>query len=290
MTRLLKEPLLHFLVLGAALFGLFNLVNQKEAEQSAKIVVSAKHIENLSRGFASTWRRLPGTDELRGLIEEHIREEISYREAKALGLDLDDTVIRRRLRQKLEFVTEDMASVEPTDEQLSAYLTSNVERFKSDDRLTFTHVFLSATRPDGLGKDAESIAATLGGSLAGKDVAELGDNFLLGHEFRNLARRDVAGTFGEPFAEKISKLEQGRWQGPVASNYGLHFVRISEKTQGGLITLDAVRAAVRREWMNERRVQAENDLYRTLRERYQIVVEPLPGADAASMKLSGIVQ
>ena len=158
MTRLLKEPLLHFLVLGAALFGLFSLVGSKEAEP-AKIVVSAARIENLANGFARTWQRPPSAEELRGLVEDYIRDEVFYREGKALGLDRDDIVIRRRLRQKLEFVAEDMAVAEPSDEQLAAYLTSNAERFRSEDRLTFNHVYLSVARRDALQRDAESVAA-----------------------------------------------------------------------------------------------------------------------------------
>ena len=110
MKRLLTEPLLHFLVLGAALFGLFNLVGKKETEQPAAIVVSAARIENLANGFARTWQRPPTTQELRGLIDDHVRDEVFYREGKALGLDRDDIVIRRRLRQKMEFMAEDMGA------------------------------------------------------------------------------------------------------------------------------------------------------------------------------------
>jgi hypothetical protein len=238
--RLLKEPLLHFLVLGAALFGLFGLVGKKEAEQPATIVVSAARIENLANGFARTWQRPPSAEELRGLIDDHIRDEVFYREGKALGLDRDDIVIRRRLRQKLEFVAEDMEVAEPSDDELAAYLTSNAERFRTEDRLTFSHVYLSAARREALRRDAESVAAKLANETEETDAAALGDHFLLGQEFRAVPRSDVARTFGERFSEQIFGLEQGRWQGPIASSYGLHFVRVSERTQGGLPPLDAV--------------------------------------------------
>jgi hypothetical protein len=195
MTRLLKEPLLHFIVLGAALFSLFNLVNQKRAEQPAKIVISVGQVANLADGFARTWNRLPSQDELRGLLEDHIREEVYYREAKALGLDRDDTVVRRRLRQKLEFLAEDMV-VEPTDAELQTFLTANAERFKSDDRFTFTHVFLSDERREGRESDAAAIAAKLSTAHAEADLVELGDNFLLGYEFRDVPRSSITQTFG----------------------------------------------------------------------------------------------
>lgn len=272
MKRLLTEPLLHFLVLGAALFGLFNLVGKKDAEQPARIVVSAAQIENLANGFARTWQRAPSPDELRGLVDDYIKDEVFYREGKALGLDRDDIVVRRRLRQKMEFVAEDMGVTEPSDEQLTTYLASNSEKFRFEDRLTFSQVYLSTARREALERDAQSIAAKLA-NVDDADATALGDPFLRGDKFRDMRPSDIANSFGRQFAERIAKLEHGRWQGPVASSYGLHFVLITDYTPGKLPPLDAIRQAVRREWMNARRLEAEASLYRTLRERYQIVVE-----------------
>jgi hypothetical protein len=274
MTRLLKEPLLHFLVLGAALFGLFSLVGAKEVEQPAKIVVSAARIANLTNGFARTWQRPPTGEELRGLIDDYIRDEVFYREGKAIGLDRDDIVIRRRIRQKMEFVAEEMSVAEPSDDQLGAYLASHPDKFRIEDRLTFRHVFLSAARrAKSLEGDAEGVAAELARTTTAFDAATLGDHFLLGDEFRAMTRSDIARTFGEPFAERLSALDHGRWQGPIPSPYGLHFVLLEEHAQGTLQSLDAVRQAVRREWMNARRIEAEEKLYRTLRARFEIVVD-----------------
>jgi hypothetical protein len=287
MKRLLKEPLLHFLVLGAALFGLFALVGTKEAEQPAQIVVSAARIENLASGFVRTWQRPPSPEELRGLVEDFIRDEVFYREGKALGLDRDDLVIRRRMRQKLEFLAEDMGIAEPSDAELAAYLAANGERFRSEDRLTFRHVYLSAARRDALDRDAEAVAAKLASLNAETDAAALGDHFLLGEDFRDMARSDVARTFGERFAEQLFDLEKGRWHGPVASAYGLHFIRAYQRQQGGPLPLDAVRSAVRRDWMNARRLDAEAKLYRTLRERYEIVVEAPPAAPTTREAVAG---
>jgi hypothetical protein len=279
--RLLKEPLVHFLVLGAALFGLFHLVGQKDAEP-AKIVVSVARIENLANSFARIRHRPPNGEELRGLIDDYIRDEVFYREGKAAGLDRDDTVVRRRLRQKMEFMAEDVAAVEPTDGQLTAYLSANAEQFRSEDRLTFRHVYLSGARRDASDGDVKSVALKLADMNAEADVAGLGDPFQLGDEFRDMTRGDVARAFGDRFAEQLFKLEQGRWRGPVVSSYGTHFVRVSAYTQGNVPPLDSVRAAVRREWMNARRRESEANLYRTLRARYQVEVEAPPVAQATS--------
>lgn len=271
---LLREPLLHFLVLGAALFGLFSVVNKKGAEAPAMVVISAERVANLAEQFARTWRRPPTSQELQGLVEDDIRGEIFYREGRAAGLDRDDSVIRRRVRQKMEFLAEDMAAAEPSDEQLAVYLASNAERFRTEDRLTFHHVFLSASRRGPtLEGDARQIAATLVHADATVDAAALGDPFLLGETFRRMPQGEVARMFGEGFANRLATVELGRWQGPVSSSFGAHFIFVDERTKGSLPPLDAVRDAVQRDWLNARRIEAQDALYGALRARYQIVVE-----------------
>jgi hypothetical protein len=190
-------------------------------------------------------------------------------------LDRDDVIIRRRVRQKMEFLAEDIAAVEPSEEQLADYLASHPERFRTQERLTFHHVFLSATRRGSeIGTDSKQLANALARVSGAKNAAALGDPFLLGEEFRSLSSRDIAHTFGDDFAKQISSLQQGRWEGPIPSSFGLHFVLVVERTPGNLPPLDAVRQAVQKEWLNTRRLEAEQMLYRKLRDRYEIVVEP----------------
>ena len=271
--------MLHFLVLGAALFGLFGMTEKKDAGAPTKVVVSASRVANLADGFARTWRRPPTGQELQILIEDDIRDEIFYREGRAAGLDRDDFVIRRRVRQKMEFFAEDAAAAEPSADQLAAYLASNPERFRTEDRLTFHQVFLSATRRGrALDGDARQIAETLVRANLEVDTAPIGDPFLLGEEFREMPRSDIARTFGQEFAEQLSAVAPGRWLGPIRSSFGAHFVFVDERLNGTLPQLDAVREAVRREWQNARQVEAEHKLYR---ERYQIVVEMPPEAAAS---------
>lgn len=228
---------------------------------------------NVADRFARTWRRPPTERELQGLIEDEIRDEVFYREGRAAGLDRDDFLIRRRVRQKMEFLAEDMAAADATEEQLAAYLESNPERFRTDDRLTFHHVFLSARRRgSALDGDARKIAATLVGTNGTAEAAVIGDPFLLGETFRQ-PQRDIARTFGEGFATQLAAVEAGRWQGPISSGFGAHFVFIDERTQGAVPPLSTIRDAVQREWLNARRVEAESKFYRALRDRCEIVVE-----------------
>jgi hypothetical protein len=283
-VRLLREPLLQFLVLGAMLFALYGLAGKRGAEAPEKIVVSASRVANLGDGFARTWQRLPNEQELHGLIEDYVRDEVFYREGRAAGMDRDDVIIRRRVRQKMEFLADEMSVPEPSDEQLAAYLASNAERFRVEDRLTFHQVFLSATRrANTIDSDSKQLASILARADGTVDAAVLGDPFLLGEEFRDVSPSKVTSIFGESFAKQISVAKKGGWQGPISSSFGQHFVFISERVSGNLPPLDAVRPAVHREWANARRLEAEQQLYASLRNRYEIVVEE-PRAKAAEAR------
>ena len=278
---LLREPLFQFLVLGGVLFSLSHLVDRNKAEAPDRILVSSARIDNLADGFARTWRRPPSKEELQGLIDDYIRDEVFYREGRAAGLDRDDVIIRRRVRQKMEFLAEDAASAEPGDDQLAAYLEANPARFRTDDRLTFRQVFLSANRRERtINDDSKQVADALTQLGATGDTTSLGDPFLLGEDFKAVSQTDVVGIFGDDFAKYLAAVELGRWQGPISSSFGQHFVYISERIPGGLPPLAAVREAVLREWSNARRLEAEQKLYRSLRDRYDIVVETPPSKSA----------
>jgi hypothetical protein len=285
-ARLLREPFLQFLALGTMLFALHGLVGKRSAEAPDKIVVSAARIANLGDGFARTWRRPPSEQELQGLIEDYIRDEVFYREGRAAGLDRDDVIIRRRVRQKMEFLAEDMSVPEPSDEQLAAYLASNPERFRDEDQITFHQVFLSATRrANTMESDSKQVGSVLARADSAVDATALGDPFLLGEAFSGVSPSKLTSLFGEDFSKRMAAMEPGRWQGPISSGFGQHFVFINERMSGSLPPIDAVRPAVRREWANARRLEAERKLYASLRDRYDIVVET-PSAKAASADIS----
>jgi hypothetical protein len=278
LRKILREPLLHFLVLGAGLFVLFGAVGEPE-QQPDRIVVSAAKVENLAELFRRTWRRPPTAAELDGLVEDHIEEEILYREALALGLEQDDIVIRRRLRQKMEFISEDLAAqAEPTQDELQTFLAAHPERFREPSRVSFAQVYLS---PDRRGEDAWSDAERLLVALdAGRsDPAEAGDPFLLEQDYRELAVHDVERLFGQAFAARVAELPVGRWSGPVESGYGLHLVLVHERSPARLPDLAEVRDALANEWRGARREEANRAFYEGLRARYEVSVERPAWAD-----------
>ena len=280
--RMMKEPLLHFLVLAAGLFVLSHIFSESPgADEPDAIVVSEQRITSLILSFQRTWQRPPTRQELDGLIDDYIKEEVFYREALAMGMDRDDTLIRRRLRQKLEFVAEDLAdTVEPTEQELQQHLNENPDSFRVEQRATFRHIYLKPElHGDGLRQDIQQLLDQLRGDDIAVDPSQLGDPSLLPHFYEDLRKSAVAGQFGPAFAAEVFALPAGAWNGPIESAYGVHLVLVEGKSEGRLPPLEEVRQAVRREWYATRRIASKEDFFQSLRDKYEIVVEELDSTD-----------
>jgi len=273
--KFLREPLLHFLLLGAAIFVAYGLLPKRVSEEPAKIVITQGQIASTIVGFTRTWQRPPTTEELEDLIRDRVREEVYYREALALGLDKDDTIVRRRLRQKLEFLTDDTATqVQPTDDELAAYLEAHGERFRAKRRWTFSQVYFNPQKHGAnLGEDAAQVLARLSQAGGNADVSAEGDPFLLEHNFTAAPVSEIVKLFGEQFATRLAAFTPGRWQGPIESGYGVHLVFISEVTEGRMPALAEVRDAVLREWADARRREANEKRYEAMLKGYVVVIE-----------------
>jgi hypothetical protein len=272
MRKLWREPLVHFLVIGAGLFLAFDLAQDERSDAPNRIVVDAKQVELLAVQFRRTWLRPPTEEELAGLIENHVRNEVYYREALAMGLDQNDPQVRRRMRLKLEFLLEDLtAEAPPGDEALHAYLQQHPDRFRIEPRLSFKQVYLNLDRRRDLAADAEQILADL---QAGSAAETLGDPTMLPYELTAASQSEIARTFGETFAKEVIALEPGAWAGPLYSGLGAHLVRVTERREGGLPALTVVRAEVEREYLAQRRRELKDLAYQKLREGYEVIVEP----------------
>ena len=283
-SKLLREPLFHFFVLGAGIFLLVGLVAEFDQDQPDKIVVNASQIERLAEGWKKTRMRPPTMAELEGLIEEHIREEIYYRQALAMGLDRDDTVVRRRLRQKMEFLSQDLAAqVDPTEQELQVYLEENEDSFRLEPRISFQQIYFNRDQRGGEAHgDAVHLLARIRSAGGTIDSATLGDPLPLPYDYESLPEREVTKLFGRDFAAQLLTLEQSSWQGPVLSAYGLHLVFIRERSEPKTPELAEVRDAVSREWREARRRVTNEELYQRLRERYTVVVERSRWLDPAT--------
>ena len=273
--KILREPLLHFVLLGAAIFAAYGFVSRHRTDKPGEIVVTQGTLENIITGFTRTWQRPPTEEELRGQVRDYIREEAAYREALAMGLDRDDTIVRRRLRQKLEFLSDDLATrAEPTDADLQTFLQAHAGLFQSEPRFTFRQVYLNPQQHGAnLSADEAHLLAGLQRAGPNADLSALGDPFLLTPSFQNVSLAEVKQVFGDQFASALAALSTSRWQGPVASGYGAHFVFLSQRTEGSLPELAEIRDQVRREWFNSKRNDATEKFYQRLLKRYTVKIE-----------------
>ena len=282
MRRLLREPLLHFLVGGALLFALYGIVADDPYQAPDRIVVDEERVASLASTFERTWLRAPTRGELDGLVQEFVNEEVLYREGLALGLDRDDGVIRRRLRHKMEFLHTGLAErEEPSEAELAAFLSANRERFQEPARLSLRHVFV---RPDA-GTEAARTRANeiLGKLVAGESLAETGgDSTLLPETLVKASERELASVFGAGFASDVLALAGDDWVGPVASAYGLHLVQINERVPARLPELAEVRQRVEQEYETAERTEAKQRFLKELRERYDVEIRMPPAPQPTS--------
>ena len=269
-----REPLVHFLLIGAALFLLFEWSGGAGTD-GGPIVITRGQIDHLARSFEIVWLRPPTDEELKGLVDDYVREEVAIREAVAMGLDRDDTIIRRRLRQKLEFTVEDAIEAHPpTDEDLMLWLEKHPESFRSEPAISFRQVYVSRDRR---GESADEFALRLLDDLARAgaeaSIEALGDPLMLPQEVPLSPPLDVARIFGEDFTSRVFALEPGRWQGPIESGYGLHLIWVSERVGERLPALAEVRDAVEREFLSARRKAELEATYERLLSKYELVIE-----------------
>jgi hypothetical protein len=281
MQKLWREPLVHFLLIGAVLFILFDLTREESGDPANRILVSESQIGQLAAQFRRTWLRPPTQEELNGLVESFVRDEIYYREALAMGLDQNDPQVRQRMRLKLEFLLEDLTAQQaPTDEVLDAYLQQNPEKFLIAPRISFRQVFLSFDRGRALESDAEQLLVEL---RAGAAAEPLGDPTMLPYEQTAVSERMIARTFGEKFARAVIELEPGSWQGPIFSGLGAHLVLVTDRVEGRMPNLAEIRPEVEQEYLAERRKELKDRAYRELREGYEVVIEQKKPDDSENL-------
>jgi hypothetical protein len=282
LSTLLREPLVRFFLIGGAIYVLYGLIGNSDEAVTDEIFVSAAQIERMVQSWEKTRMRPPTQGELRALIDDYVQEEVYYREAVALGFDQDNPIIRRVLRQKMEFLADAYnADQLPTDEVLQTYLAENESLFQSDLDVSFTHVFFSNERgSDNARKAAEQTLAILrendGSGVAVAQLTASGDPFPLEANYESFSRRDLVRLFGSRFADQLEIIETGSWQGPVTSGYGEHLANVSARTLPETLALADVRDDVTRAWREEQRKINSATFYQRLRDGYTLTVEASP--------------
>jgi parvulin-like peptidyl-prolyl isomerase len=292
MMKLFREPLLHFLAVGAVLFTASAWFgdNEEQMKSFEPVRIGNGELKWLTETFKGQWQRQPDEQELQALIAELVKEELFAREAREMGLEEQDTIVRRRLAQKLEFLLKDTAKVvEPAEIDVKKYYEANLDRFRVPGMASFRQVYFNS----GDRKDAAADATALLETLNAADVsfaAEVGDRFLLGSEFANLNEMEANSLFGEEFGRQVFIAPKRAWSGPFRSGYGYHLINVSERTEQVPIPFEEAREAVLVEWHRDREEEISRDYIARLREKYGVVygdeieqsLSSSPKADVAS--------
>ena len=271
---LLREPLLHFAVIGAILFGSYSWLSKTtntEASALEPVHVGEGDLRWLKQTWSSQWLRDPTPDELKGLVNDLVDEELMASEAKEMGLDKDDTIIRRRLAQKLKFVVEDTAQLaEPNEDELRRFYTAHSVSFGTPDKVSFRQVYFNPGGRKDVDADAAAALADLNlRSKADRDAAP-GDRLLLGDEFHDTDELALAGMFDADFARAIFALAPGEWSEPIKSGYGLHLVLVTNHIHSEPKPFDAVKDAVLTQWRSERQGELSRAFLAELRRKYGV--------------------
>jgi len=287
MRRLLREPLLHFLLLGAVLFGVNASLQRGRGgvESSRQIQLTLDDLRAMDVFFQSQWRRQPTPDEFRALVENKVREEVLYREALALGLDKDDTIVKRRMAQKMQFLAEDVAAAhEPTPAELRAWFEKNADTFTLPGRASFRHLYFS---PDRRGQRAREDAVQALSRLAGqpedaKEAAALADPFMFQDYYGDRTPEQLAKEFGPGFAQEVFRSKTGSWQGPVESGYGWHLVFVESLIPGRRPAFEEVEPDVKTAWLGAQKAEAWKTAYDAMRAKYTVLLPAPPEKGTAA--------
>lgn len=283
--RLLREPLLQFLLAGFILFAAYSALNPQAGDRfrSNRIQLTEVDLRQIALVWTAKWRRPPTPEEMRGLIEDRVREEVLYRESLALGLDQGDTIVRRRLAQKMEFLAEDTSAIrDPDAVELKAWFEANRERFAEPGRVTFRHLYFSPDRRGDRTREAAANALQKFAEEAADSAAtaNAGDRFMYRDYYAEQVPDQVASVFGERFAQALPRLKPGAWQGPVESGLGWHLVFIESATPGRVPAFEEIEPDVRAAWIDGQRAEAKRNMHALMRARYEIVLPTTVAVDA----------
>ncbi|MFO1306054.1 MAG: peptidylprolyl isomerase [Burkholderiales bacterium] len=275
MTRILREPLVQFLLVGVALFGAWHIVGPAQAARDSanRIVITEDDLKQIAVVWVSQGRPPPTPQQMLSMVEGRVREEVLYREALALGLDKDDAIVRRQLARKMEFVAEDLSKLtEPSPADLRAWYDRNKARFALPARATFRHLYFSPDRRGTRVRDdaVAALAQLQGQAIEAKAVA--GDPFMLQGFYGDRSLEVVAKEFGPPFARALSGVKPGTWAGPIESGYGWHLVFVDAMTAQRIPAFDEVEGEVKTAWIEDNRERTKTQLYESMRARYEVVL------------------
>lgn len=288
--RWLREPLLHFLLAGAILFATYELVNPaaNRTDQINQIVLTEDDLRQLAVVWLAQGRRPPTADEMRALVEERVRQEILFREARALGLDKDDEIVKRRMVQKMDFLAADVTALQyPSDAELEAWFAQNSDRFALPPRVSFRHLYFSSGRPGAQYRAAAILDKISGKPAQAPEVVTGADPFMFQDYYAERTPDQIAKEFGPPFAKAVFQLRPDAWQGPIESGYGWHLVFVENLEPRRVPAFTEVEPDVKSALLDQKQREIKRTAFEAMRARYTIVVPPIESVDWGSLQGSG---
>jgi hypothetical protein len=290
LRKILFEPLVQFLFLGAVVFGVYFLMDGSPPAANKRLIeVGEGQLAQMFETFSRTWQRPPTETELKGLIDGYVKEEVFYREGQKIGLDQNDTVFRRRMQQKMEFLLEpSIEELTPKPGELESYLKAHGEDYRLPPQLAFRQIFFNSHRPGDTGQTAAQQALAILKGETAANANSLGDPTLLPTRM-DLTNADmIATSFDEGFVEELSSAPQGQWFGPVRSQYGIHLVLVEESIKAGAPSLDKVKGAVQLDWESARRKEIADSRYAEMKRQYEVKVLLPTDMTASPIQTSGV--
>jgi len=282
-TRVFKEPLFQFFLIGIVLYAVYALFGKIDNSLDENtVIVTEGDLAWMADSWTKRWNRPPTASEFKGLIDHHIEESILYQESLKMGLDKNDVIIRRRLAQKLRFLQEDLTKPpEPADEELDMYFNENIAKYSPEELITMTQIFFDPdNRDEATLRDAENTIKVLQKmDIADIEPAEYGDNFMLQNYYPGLSEIEIAKLFGNDFAQSVMVLKPGQWHGPILSGYGTHLVYISERIEPVQPIFTEVRELVLEDWRIAKQEEINNLFIEGLISRYTIIFEDKEGIE-----------
>lgn len=276
-SRLFAEPLIQFVLIGACIYGAYGLFGAAEiSDADLTVVVDANRLNGFVAQWKARWNRPPTREELDGIVNAYIREEILYRQAVSMGLDKDDTVTRRRMAQRLEFLTSDLARLaEPADGELEKYFIENLAQFTAPGSITFLQLFFNPDqRNEATLDDAKQVLSQFeAAGVPDPETLDAGDRLMLQRYHDATSEVEIGKQFGSGFADAVVELEPGRWHGPILSAYGVHLVYVYERREAPEPDFEEVRPLVLEKWQVMRMKKFNEDFFAALRSRYEIIIE-----------------
>ena len=282
--RLLKEPLLHFLIAGGLLFAGYSWIHRGEKrEDPRRIEITSNQVQQIELDWRARWQRRPTQAELQAGIADQLKQEILYREALELGLDKNDTIVKRRMAQKMDFLAEEVASLrDPEPGEIEAWFEKNRAQYVPPPLASFHHLFFSS---DKRGQNAEGDARRAMAGIGGKDASSA-DEFMFQARYNEQTQDQVARVFGSKFAEQLFQLKADGWRGPIESGFGWHLVWVDALVPGEAPTFEAVAQQVKSDWLAEQRAELKRITFQALKARYEIVIAPAKPGDLDLKKLA----